>query len=68
LARIVTDVRAEEPPYDTGRERVRARIVRYAQDQAERRGETCGAAWERRIGRSRPVTARLDAVWPRVRP
>ncbi|MEU4652402.1 AAA family ATPase [Streptomyces sp. NPDC023723] len=68
LARIVAGVRAEEPPYDTGRERVRARIVRCLQDQAERRGETCGAAWVRRIGRARPVTACLDAVWPRVRP
>ncbi|MBT2416055.1 AAA family ATPase [Streptomyces sp. ISL-12] len=68
LARTVAGVRAEEPPYGTGRERVRARIVRHLQDQAERRGETCGAAWVRRIGRSRPVTACLDAVWPRVRP
>jgi DNA helicase IV len=68
VARIVADVRAEEPPYAVGRERVRARLVSLLREQAERRGETCGAGWVRRTGRSRPVTALLDAVWPRVRP
>ncbi|CAL9505240.1 HelD family protein [Streptomyces sp. enrichment culture] len=68
LARIVADVRAEEPPYTVGRERVRARIVRYVQDRAERRAGPRTDAWVRRIERARPVRARLDAVWPRVRP
>ncbi|WP_217140971.1 AAA family ATPase [Streptomyces sp. AC627_RSS907] len=68
LARIVADVRAEEPPYTVGRERVRARIVRYVQDRAERRGGPRTAAWVRRIERARPVGAYLDSVWPRVRP
>ncbi|MEU5676736.1 HelD family protein [Streptomyces rochei] len=68
LARIVADVREEEPPYTVGRERVRARIARYVQERAERRSGPRTAAWTRRIERARPVTACLDAVWPRVRP
>ncbi|MFB6551299.1 HelD family protein [Streptomyces sp. NPDC056405] len=68
LARIVADVRDEEPPYTVGRERVRARIVRYVQDLAERRAGPRTGAWARRIERSRLVGAYLDSVWPRVRP
>ncbi|MFD4262177.1 HelD family protein [Streptomyces sp. NPDC058534] len=68
LARIVAVVREEEPPYTVGRERVRARIVRYVQDQAERRAGPRPHAWVRRVERARPVGAHLDAVWPRVRP
>ncbi|MEU6634168.1 HelD family protein [Streptomyces rochei] len=68
LARIVADVREEEPPYTVGRERVRARIARYVQERAERRSGPRTAAWTRRVERARPVTACLDAVWPRVRP
>ncbi|MFF8679974.1 HelD family protein [Streptomyces sp. NPDC015237] len=68
LAGIVADVRREEPPYTVGRERVRARIVRYVQDQAERRAGPRPHAWVRRVERARPVGAHLDAVWPRVRP
>ncbi|WFB87388.1 MULTISPECIES: AAA family ATPase [Streptomyces] len=68
LARIVADVRAEEPPYTVGRERVRARIVRYVQDRAERRAGPRTDAWVRRVERARPIGAHLDAVWPRVRP
>ncbi|WP_432082539.1 HelD family protein [Streptomyces sp. WAC 04229] len=67
LARIVADVHEEEPPYTVGRERVRARIVRYVQDQAERRAGPRPHAWVRRVERARPVGAHLDAVWPRVR-
>ncbi|MEU7471386.1 AAA family ATPase [Streptomyces sp. NPDC044984] len=66
LARIVTGVRAEEPPYDVGRERVRARIVRAVRERAERRGGPRGTAWVRRIERARPVSAYVDTVWPRV--
>jgi hypothetical protein len=68
LARIVTDVREEQPPYTVGRERVRSRIVRYVQDLAERRGGPRNGTWVRRMERARPVGAYLDAVWPRVRP
>ncbi len=68
VARIVAGVRAEEPPYDTGRERVRARIARHVQEQAERRAGPRSGAWLRRIERARPVGAYVDAVWPRVRP
>jgi DNA helicase IV len=68
LARIVTDVREEQPPYAVGRERVRSRIVRYVQDLAERRGGPRNGTWVRRMERARPVGAYLDAVWPRVRP
>ncbi|WP_121703742.1 AAA family ATPase [Streptomyces sp. E5N298] len=68
LARIVADVRREQPPYTVGRERVRARIVRHLQERAERRAGPRTNAWVRRVERARPVGAALDAVWPRVRP
>ncbi|MGW5677610.1 HelD family protein [Streptomyces sp. NPDC003860] len=68
LARIVAEVHAEAPPYAIGRERVRARVVRHLQLQAERRADPKSAAWTQRIGRSRPVAAFLDAVWPKVAP
>ncbi|MFI2413063.1 HelD family protein [Streptomyces sp. NPDC018947] len=68
LGRIVADVTGERPAYAVGRERVRSRVVRYVQEQAERRSGPRTAAWARRIERSRPVAAFLDAAWPRVRP
>ncbi|MGW1005402.1 HelD family protein [Streptomyces sp. NPDC002520] len=68
LAGIVEEVRAEEPPYATGRERVRARLVRLLLEQVERRSGPPPNAWLRRAERMRPLTARLDAVWPKVRP
>lgn len=68
LAAIVADVREEAPPYATGRERVRARIVRALQLRAERRWGPMGAAWARRIERARAVTAFLDACWPKAIP
>ncbi|MCT9140983.1 HelD family protein [Streptomyces violarus] len=68
LARIVADVREEEPPYGVGRERVRARIVRSLRERVERRAGPPTNAWVRRVERARPVSAYLDAVWPRVRP
>ncbi|MFF7645413.1 HelD family protein [Streptomyces canus] len=68
LARIVADVREEEPPYGIGRERVRSRVVRSVQLQAERRAGPQNAAWVQRVSRSRVIGAFLDAVWPKVRP
>ncbi|MFC8145445.1 HelD family protein [Streptomyces paradoxus] len=68
LARIVDGVREEEPPYEVGRERVRARIVRCLREQVERRAGPPPNSWVRRIERARPVSAYVDAVWPRVRP
>ncbi|MCS0600563.1 AAA family ATPase [Streptomyces sp. LP11] len=68
LAAVVDQVRAEQPPYGTGRERVRARVVRLLRDRAERRSGLRPASWVRRVERCRPVTDQLDAVWPRVRP
>lgn len=68
LRRIVTEVRAQDLPYDVGRERVRARVVRLLQLQAERRAGPRPHAWVYRISRSRPVGAYVDAVWPKVRP
>ncbi|MCX2184298.1 AAA family ATPase [Streptomyces sp. SKN60] len=68
LARIVADVREEAPPYATGRERVRARIVRSLQLRAERRAGPQGGAWVRRIERARPVAAAVEACWPRTTP
>ncbi|MFB7863718.1 HelD family protein [Streptomyces sp. NPDC056069] len=68
LAAIVAAVREEAPPYATGRERVRARIVRALQLRAERRAGVLGAAWVRRVERARPVSACVDACWPKVTP
>jgi DNA helicase IV len=68
LGRIVAVVREEEPPYGVGRERVRSRIVRSVREQAERRAGPQSNAWVRRIERARPLSAYVDAVWPRVRP
>lgn len=67
LARIVAGVRAEEPPYAVGRERVRTRVVRHVQAQAERRAGPQSGAWLQRMSRARPVGAYVDSVWPRVR-
>ncbi|MEU2929748.1 AAA family ATPase [Streptomyces sp. NPDC007251] len=68
LARIVAEVRAEEPPYAVGRERVRTRVVRRLRERAERRAGVLPAAWVRRVERARPLTEHLDRVWPKVRP
>ncbi|ELP68095.1 HelD family protein [Streptomyces turgidiscabies] len=68
LARIVAGVRAEEPPYAVGRERVRTRIVNRVQREAERRAGPQTGAWVRRVERARPIGAYVEAVWPRVRP
>ncbi|WP_280890747.1 AAA family ATPase [Streptomyces sp. LBL] len=67
LARILRGVRAEEPPYGVGRERVRSRVVRYVQVRAERRAGTPSNAWVQKISRSRAIGAYVDAVWPRVK-
>ncbi|MFG3202919.1 HelD family protein [Streptomyces sp. NPDC048192] len=68
LAGIVAEVRAEEPPYAVGRERVRTRVVRRLRERAERRAGVLPAAWVRRVERARPLTEQLDRVWPKVRP
>jgi DNA helicase IV len=68
LVRIVEDVLAEQPPYGIGRERVRGRVVRAVQLQAERRAGPQNSAWVQRISRARAVKEYVDAVWPRVRP
>ncbi|SOD85593.1 AAA family ATPase [Streptomyces sp. Ag109_G2-15] len=68
LADIVDEVRAEGSPYGIGRERVRARVVRRLQEQVERRSGPPPNAWLRRIERLRALTARLDVMWPKVRP
>ncbi|WP_078874954.1 HelD family protein [Streptomyces sp. NRRL F-5053] len=67
LRTVVEETLAQQPPYEVGRERVRARVVALLRARAERRAGPPGAAWERRIGRARAVTAFLDEVWPRVR-
>ncbi|MEU5954840.1 AAA family ATPase [Streptomyces sp. NPDC047525] len=68
LERIIADVRAEEPPYAVGRERVRTRAVRHIQDQAERRAGAVNNVWLQKISRARSVSAFVDAAWPKVRP
>ncbi|MEV0120606.1 AAA family ATPase [Streptomyces sp. NPDC050703] len=67
LARVVADVRAEEPPYATGRERVRSRAVRLVREQAERRSGPRGGTWLRKVSGARAVTAFVDGSWPKVR-
>ncbi|PZG14354.1 AAA family ATPase [Micromonospora craterilacus] len=69
LHRLVRETREEALPYAVGRERIRARVVGLLQRQAEaRRAESPSDAWLRRMGRSKPVTAFLDAVWPALTP
>jgi DNA helicase IV len=69
LRRVVAEVRRENLPYGTGRERVRARVVGLLQRQSEaRRGDSPSEGWLRRTGRARPVVDLLDAVWPAVTP
>src|SRR5262249_43558971 len=67
LRRVVDDVRRENPPHATGRERVRARVVALLQRQSEaRRGDSPGDAWLRRMGKVKPVADLMDEVWPAV--
>ncbi|MFW6723927.1 HelD family protein [Streptomyces sp. MAR4 CNY-716] len=68
LAEIVRGVRAEEPLYGVGRERVRARVVEAVRQRAERRGEVRTQGWVRKTSRARPVTALVNAAWPALRP
>ncbi|MGY1439145.1 HelD family protein [Streptomyces reniochalinae] len=68
LHAIVEETLAQQPPYEVGRERVRARTVALLRDRAERRAGPPGGEWLRRMGRKRELTAFLDAVWPRTRP
>ncbi|GAA3102475.1 HelD family protein [Streptomyces rectiviolaceus] len=68
LERIIADVRAEEPPYAIGRERVRTRAVRHIQEQAERRAGTVNNTWLQKISRARSVSAFVDEAWPKVKP
>ncbi|MEW2048488.1 AAA family ATPase [Streptomyces sp. NPDC005476] len=68
LTRIVAGVLAEEPPYEVGRERVRSRIVRRIQAQVERRSGPRPGSWTRRVERSRPVSACVESLWPKLRP
>jgi hypothetical protein len=69
LRRVVDEVRREAPPYGIGRERVRARVVSLLMRQAEyASGDSPGEAWQRRMGKAKPVTGFLDAVWPAVTP
>ncbi|MBK3634379.1 AAA family ATPase [Streptomyces sp. MBT97] len=68
LARIVHGVLDEEPPYEVGRERVRSRIVRLLRERVERGSGPRPAAWTRRVERSRPVSACVEALWPKARP
>lgn len=68
LERVVNEVRAEEPPYAVGRERVRNRIVALLQRQAERRAGPPSNEWLRRMGRARAVSGCVDQVWPKANP
>ncbi|OPC79068.1 AAA family ATPase [Embleya scabrispora] len=68
LARIVDRVRAEDAPYEVGRERVRARAVRMLQLQAERNSGPPTGEWLRRMGRARGLVAFVDGSWPKAGP
>ncbi|MEU3837975.1 AAA family ATPase [Streptomyces microflavus] len=67
LARVIDDVRGMGVPYGVGREHVRSRVVTLIQQQAERRAGPKSVTWARRIGRSKPVAALLEAAWPVAR-
>ena len=69
LHSAVVDTLAENIPYATGRERVRAKIVAGIRRQAEiRSGESPSDAWGRKLGRSTVVTGFLDRHWPTLQP
>ncbi|MET8181010.1 AAA family ATPase [Streptomyces sp. NPDC005336] len=68
LAQVIDDVRAQDVPYALGREHVRTRVVTLIQEQAERRAGPKSVTWARKIGRSKPVAAFIDAAWPTARP
>ncbi|MBB1242453.1 ATP-binding domain-containing protein [Streptomyces durbertensis] len=68
VERVVREVRAEEVTYGVGRQRVRERLVRAVQREAERRGGPRSGAWLQRVSRARPVAAVLNAVWPVASP
>ncbi|MYS85606.1 HelD family protein [Embleya scabrispora] len=68
LTRIVDGVRAEDAPYQVGRERIRARAVALLQRQAERNSGPPTGDWLRRMGRSKAVGGFVDHCWPRVHP
>ncbi|MGI5347729.1 HelD family protein [Streptomyces sp. CA-250714] len=68
LRAVVEETLAQQPPYEVGRERVRARTVALLRDQAERRAGPPGGEWLRRMGRKKELTGFLDAVWPRTKP
>ncbi|MEU3194524.1 ATP-binding domain-containing protein [Streptomyces sp. NPDC006992] len=68
LRALVEEALAQRPPYEVGRERVRARTAALLREQAERRAGPPGGAWLRRMGRTRALTGFLDSVWPRTKP
>ncbi|SER97502.1 HelD family protein [Streptomyces qinglanensis] len=68
LRALVEETLAQRPPYEVGRERVRARTAALLREQAERRAGPPGGAWLRRMGRTRALTGFLDSVWPRTKP
>ncbi|MGH3736944.1 MAG: HelD family protein [Micromonosporaceae bacterium] len=71
LRRLVDEVRdavAGGLPYQTGRDRLTARLTALLQRMAEARGESPGEAWQRRMARSRPVRGFLDTAWPELKP
>ncbi|MFH8384129.1 HelD family protein [Kitasatospora sp. NPDC018058] len=68
LDRTVAEIREQAPPYAVGRENVRTRVMELIRDQAERRSGVQNAAWQRKVGRCRPVAAFLETAWPALRP
>nr|WP_234308073.1 AAA family ATPase [Streptomyces sp. NBRC 110035] len=68
LTRVIDEVRGMGVPYGIGREHVRSRVVTLIQQQAERRAGPKSVTWARKIGRSKPVAALLEAAWPVARP
>lgn len=68
LVRELQVVRGEDLPYGVGRERLRTRFVALLQRQLEYHAESPNRKWLDKTGRARPLTAVLDACWPKVRP
>ncbi|SDG47203.1 DNA helicase IV [Sinosporangium album] len=63
--RVVDDTRREATTYSVGRERVLSRLAALLRRQAEIRGRSPNAAWERKMERA--VAPFLAVVWPAVR-
>lgn len=66
LARIVDDIRRENLPYLTGRERLCTTIAERYRRQLEHRGESPPDRWVSKVARSKAVKQFADTMWPKI--